>query len=49
MAMFITLEGIEGSGKTTQAGYMVDFLEKVTLDARLNQKAIDKCRNAIDK
>jgi len=27
--MFITLEGIEGSGKTTQAGYMVDFLENI--------------------
>lgn len=35
--------------KGSDRGDMVDFLEKVTLDARLNQKAIDKCRNVIDK
>ncbi len=26
--MFITLEGIEGSGKTTQAGYIVQYLQE---------------------
>ena len=35
--------------KGSDRGDMVDFLEKATLDARLIQKAIDKCRNAIDK
>ncbi|MDD2388203.1 MAG: dTMP kinase [Desulfobacterales bacterium] len=36
--MFITLEGIEGSGKTTQARHMVDFFQTKGLDCILTRE-----------
>jgi GTPase SAR1 family protein/NADP-dependent 3-hydroxy acid dehydrogenase YdfG len=34
--------------KGSDRGDMLDYLEKVSIDAKLIQKSIDKCRNAID-
>ena len=36
--MFITLEGIEGSGKTTQAKHMVNFLQDKGIDCVLTRE-----------
>jgi dTMP kinase len=36
--MFITLEGIEGSGKTTQVAHIVRYLESVGLDCRVTRE-----------
>jgi dTMP kinase len=38
MVMFITLEGIEGSGKTTQAKHMVDFFRAKGSDCVLTRE-----------
>jgi dTMP kinase len=36
--MFITLEGIEGSGKTTQVAHIVRYLKSVGLDCRITRE-----------